>query len=154
MLATDVLKDNYRSILALFDRYERAGRGEHALKRELFERIKRAVRTQLSLEEELLYPAMIREPSPEAGRRLDEVLQDHLVLDDLLMSLAALRTQDRRFDVRLAMLRRRVDEHRRLEEGGPYQEVRRALKRSALEKLGALIRARLDLLSRVAVPLY
>jgi iron-sulfur cluster repair protein YtfE (RIC family) len=153
MLATDVLKNNHKAILDLFDRYRRTGRGDHGKRMELFRQIKRSVRTHLSLEEEMLYPAMIRRPSPDAGRRLDGVLREHLFIDDLLTSLSELRPQDRQFDVQLQALRRRVEEHLLLEEDGPYDEIRRALKRSALEKLGALIRARIDLLSRVALPL-
>jgi len=150
MLATDVLRNNHRAILEVFDRYRRAGRGDYGKKKELFDRIKRAVRLHLSLEEEMLYPAMIRTPSPEAGRRLDGVLQEHLHLDDLLTTLSGLRPQDRQFDRVMAELRRRVEGHLMLEQDGPYEEIRRALKKEALEKLGARISARIDLLSRVA----
>ena len=153
MLATDVLKRNHRGILDLFDQYQRAGRGDARKKKDLFDRIKRAVRTHLSLEEEMLYPAMTRKPSPEAGRALDGVLQEHLLIDDLLTSLSELRPQDREFDSRIAGLRRAVEEHLLLEQRGPYGEIQRALKRGALEKLGARISARIDLLSRVAFPL-
>jgi hypothetical protein len=153
MLATDVLKDNHRAILELFDRYQRAGRGDHGQRRELFQQIKRTLRTHLSLEEEMLYPAMIRRPSPAAVRRLDGVLREHLHIDDLLTSLSGLQPEDRDFDPGLRELRRSVEEHLQLEELGPYGEIRRCLKRKALEKLGALIRARIDLLSRAAVPL-
>src|SRR5688500_18037875 len=151
MLATDVLRSNHQAILDLFDRYQRAGRGEFGKKKELFDQIKRAVRVHLSLEEEMLYPAMIRTPSPSAGRRLDGVLREHLYIDDLLTTLSALRPQDRTFYRTLLVLRRRVEEHLLLEQDGPYEEIRRSLKREALEKLGALILARIDLLSRVAV---
>ena len=153
MLATDVLKRNHRAILDLFDQYRRTGRGDHRRKRDLFERIRRAVRTHLSLEEEMLYPAMTRRPSPEAGRALDGILQDHLLIDDLLTSLSELRPQDREFDARIAGLRQAVEGHLLLEQKGPYGEIQRALKRKALEKLGARISARIDLLSRVAFPL-
>src|SRR5262245_47763635 len=152
MLATDVLKRNHQAILELFDRVRRLGRGDHRQKKELFERIKRSLRTHLSLEEEMLYPAMTRKPSPEAGRWLDGVLQEHLRIDDLLTSLSLLRPQDREFDVGIAELRRTVEEHLLLEQKGPYGEIRRALKRRTLERLGARIRARIDLLSRVAFP--
>jgi hypothetical protein len=148
MLATDVLRNNHQAILDLFDRYRRTGRGDHGKKKELFDRIKRAVRTHLSLEEEMLYPAMIRTPSPEAGRRLDGVLQEHLHLDDLLTTLSGLRPEDRHFDRWILELRRRVEGHLVLEQDGPYDEIRRALKKEALEKLGARISARIDLLSR------
>jgi hemerythrin superfamily protein len=153
MLATDVLKRNHQAILELFDQYRRAGHGDHRRKKDLFDRIRRAVRTHLSLEEEMLYPAMTRRPSPEAGRALDGILQDHLLIDDLLTSLAELRPQDREFDARIAGLRRAVEDHLLLEQKGPYGEIQRALKRKALEKLGERIRARIDLLSRVAFPL-
>ena len=154
MRATDVLKRNHEEILALFHRYPRAGRGDPRKKKELFERIKRAVRTHLCLEEEMLYPAITRTPSPEAGRRLDGVLQEHLFIDDLLTSLSGMRPQDRHFDLYIDALRRRVEEHLRLEQKGPYGEIERALKRAALEKLGARISARIDLLRRAAVPAY
>lgn len=153
MLATDVLTRNHKAILDLFDRYKRAGRTDHRKKKELFELIRRSVRTHLSLEEEMLYPAMTRTPSPEAGRALDGVLQEHLFIDDVLTSLSGLQPQDREFDLRMMILRRRVEEHLLLEQHGPYEEIRRALKRKALEKLGAEISARIDLLARVALPL-
>ena len=150
MLATDVLRNNHRAILELFDRYRRAGRADYGKKKELFDQIKRALRTHLSLEEEMLYPAMIRTPSPDAGRRLDGVLQEHLHLDDLLTTLSELKPQDRQFDRCMAALRRRVEGHLMLEQDGPYEEIRHALKKEALEKLGARISARIDLLTRVA----
>src|SRR5437016_6158706 len=115
MLATDVLKKNHQAILELFDRYRRTGRGDSRKKKALFDQIKRALRTHLCLEEEMLYPAMTRTPSPEAGRRLDGVLQEHLYIDDLLMSLSETRPQDREFDLRIDALRRKVDEHFHLE---------------------------------------
>src|SRR5688572_18018213 len=144
MLATDVLKKNHQSILELFDRYQKVARGDHRAKKELFGRIKRAVRTHLSLEEEMLYPAMTRKPSPDAGRALDGVLQEHLLIDDLLASLSDLTPQDKDYDHRIARLRRVVEEHLLLEQKGPYGEIRRALKRRALEKHGARISARID----------
>lgn len=153
MLATDVLTRNHRCILDLFDRYKRIVRSDYRRKKELFDQIKRAVRTHLCLEEEMLYPAMTRTPSPEAGRALDDVLQEHLLLDDALMTLSETRPQEREFDLRMASLRGLVEEHLRLEQSGPYEEIRRALKRRALEKLGAEISARIDLLARVVVPL-
>src|SRR4029453_10789738 len=120
MLATDVLKRNHRAILELFEQYRRTGRADHRRKKDLFDRIRGGVRTHLSLEEEMLYPAMTRRPSPEAGRRLDGILQDHLLIDDLLTSLAELRPQDREFDARIAGLRQAVEEHLLLEQKGPY----------------------------------
>ena len=153
MLATDVFLKNHRSILDLFDRYRRSTRGNYRKKKELFDCIKRAVRLHLCLEEEMLYPAMTRTPSPEAGRALDGVLQEHLFIDDALSSLSQMRPQDREYDLLMATLRRRVEDHHRLEQCGPYGEIRRALKREALEKLGAEISARIDLLARVALPL-
>jgi len=96
---------------------------------------------------------MARTPSPEPGRRLDRVLQQHLYIADLRMSLSETRPQDREFDLRIDALRRKVDEHFHLEQVGPYEEIRRALKRRALEKLGAENSARIDLLSRVPLPL-
>lgn len=153
MLATDVLTRNHESILELFDRYRRVARGDHRKRKDLFDRIKRAVRMHLSLEEEMLYPAMTRTPTPEAGRALDGVLQEHLFIDDALASLSELRPQDREFDLLMATLRHRVEGHLRLEQNGPYEAIRRVLKREALEKLGAEISARIDLLARVALPL-
>ena len=150
MLATDVLRINHQAILELFDRYQRTGRADHRTRKDLVDRIKRSLRTHLSLEEEMLYPAMTRKPSPDAGRRLDRILQEHLLLDDRLAALSELRPQDREYDLRVAELRRMVEEHLLLEQNGPYGEIRRALKRKALEKLGARIRARIDLLRRVA----
>jgi hypothetical protein len=151
MLATDVLLKNHRSILDLFDPYRRFARGDYRRKKELFDRIKRAVRLHLCLEEEMLYPAMTRTPSPEAGRALDGVLQEHLFIDDALATLSQMRPQDRQYDSMMGMLRRRLEDHLRLEQRGPYGEIRRALKREALEKLGAEISARIDLLARVAL---
>src|SRR5262245_66630715 len=98
MLATDVLLKNHRSILDLFDRYRRSARGDYRKKKELFERIKRAVRLHLCLEEEMLYPAMTCTPSPEAGRALDGVLQEHLFIDDVLASLSRMKPRDREYD--------------------------------------------------------
>jgi hypothetical protein len=152
MLATDVLTRNHRAILDLFDRYRRLGRTDYRRKKELFDHIRRAVRTHLGLEEEMLYPAMTRTPTPEAGRALDGVLLEHLFIDDLLASMSGLQPRDRDFDVRMTVLRRRVEDHLLLEQHGPYGEIRRALKRRALEKLGAEISARIDLLARVALP--
>jgi hypothetical protein len=152
MLATDVLTKNHQGILQLFDRYKRAGRADYRRKKELFDRIKRATRTLLTLEEEMLYPALTKTPSPEAARALDGVLQEHLFIDDVLTSLSSLQPRDRDFDLRMTILRRRVEEHLLLEQQGPYGDIRRALTRKALEKLGAEISSRMELLARVAVP--
>lgn len=152
MLATDVLTKNHKAILELFERYKRTSRADYRKKKDLFDQIKRAVRMHLSLEEEMLYPAMTRTPTPEAGRALDGVLQEHLFIDDVLTSLSGMQPQEREFDLRMMILRRRVEEHLLLEQHGPYEEVRRVLKRRAQEKLGAEISARIDLLARVALP--
>ncbi len=152
MIATEVLRRNHLSILELFARYRRSGRCDPPKKKALFGLIKRAVRMHLSLEEEMLYPAMIRKPSPEAGQALDDVLQEHLQIDDLLDSLSNLDAQDREFDRKMTSLKERVERHLLKEQNGPYGEARRTLRREKLEKLGAEISARLDLLSRAAYP--
>jgi hemerythrin-like domain-containing protein len=148
MRATDVLRNNHKAILVLL---ERCRHGGNHRRRDLFSRIKRAVRTHLCLEEEMLYPAMHRRPSPNADRNLDPLFQEHIVLDDQLRILSGMGTQHRDFNARLGSLSWRMKEHLVLEQNGPYREIQRVLKREDQEKLGAQISARLELLSRAAL---
>lgn len=150
MQATDVLDDHHRTILDLVDGFPRLGRGNRSRRRELFDQLQRAVRQHLGLEEEMLYPAMFRRPLPDAGRRLDRVLQEHLFLGDQLRILGDLGTEHRRFPFLLAAFRRRLKAHQALEHKGPYREIRGVLKKESLERLGSLIGARIELLRRAA----
>jgi hypothetical protein len=150
MRATDVLRNNHKAIFDLFERCRRAGGGD-LRRRDHFNRIKRAVRTHLCLEEEMLYPAMMRWPSADADRRLDALFQEHILLDDQLRILSGMGTKHRDFNARLGSLCWRMKEHLVLEQNGPYREIQRVLKRKDQEKLGAQITARLDLLSRAAL---
>jgi len=150
MLATNVLRNNHAALLELFNRYKRSRRMSPRRKKELFDRIRRGLKAHLGIEEEMLYPALSRRPSPEAGDRLEAVLQDHLDIDERLASLSEMGPVHRKFGRDLGALRRKVEDHLLVEQRGPYQKVRRLLKRQALEELGTRIQARLELLDESA----
>lgn len=150
MLAIEVLSHHHRSILFLFRRYWRIGPNHPTRKRELFERIKLALKIQFTVEEEMVYPALTRISSSELGH-LDSVLEEHVLIDYLLVSLTEIQERNRAFDRRMDTLSRRVKEHLRLEQQGPYQELRRRLNPERQAMLGNEIRARIDLISQAAM---
>lgn len=138
-------------LMVLFRRFQGLGRRAYCQKKELFSQVKRSLKIQFILEEEMLYPALVSQPTSEIGSRLAGILEEHLLIDHLLLTLSESPRIDRTFDHRMDALRRRAEEHFRLERRGPYEEIRHRLNKDALERLGAEMRSRILLMNGRAV---
>jgi len=147
MLATEVLIRHHRKLQGLFERYRRQARSGSRGKKATFDVLQRTLRLHLALEEELLFPATTRTPSPEAAQDLDGALQEHQEIGELLDSLSRSHPGKPAFENRMRLLERRIRGHLRLEKAGPYGMVREVLDAGEHESLGAQISARIALLS-------
>ena len=148
MLATLVLEGNHRSLRKLFARFRRLPSWSAARRAILFDEIKRSIRIQVSVEEELLYPTLSGRPSPEGGAAFEGLLQHHFEIEELLAELALLGPRDPSFDAGMRRLEKKTSSYFREARRGPYQEARRRLSRRRLEELGGKIRARMDVAIR------
>ena len=144
MLATRVLVRHQRNLRRLFAQIRRSPSSDRGRKAALFDEIKRSIRAQLSVEEEMLYPTLSGRPSPERGSQFEALLQHHFEIEELVAELAALGPQDTSFDGRLRVLEEKLSAYFREVRRGPYREARRRLSRRRLEELGGAIRARMD----------
>jgi hypothetical protein len=151
MLATDVMIRHHRKLHGLFEQYRRLARRGDRGKKATFELLQRTIRLHLALEEELLFPATTRTPSPEAALDLDGALQEHQEIGELLDSLSRSQPGKPLFESRMRLLERRIRGHLQLEKAGPYEMVLEVLNEGELESLGAQISARITLLSQTPV---
>src|ERR1051326_4391071 len=90
MLATRVLVRHQRNLRRLFAQIRRSPSSDRGRKAALFDEIKRSIRAQLSVEEEMLYPTLSGRPSPDRGSQFEALLQHHFEIEELVAELAAL----------------------------------------------------------------
>jgi iron-sulfur cluster repair protein YtfE (RIC family) len=129
-----LLQEDHRHVAELFDR---AGRDPT-----VFEEIQAELRLHSRIEEELVYPA-IRAAMPESERELiDQAVEDHADVKQMLTEIAALSSDTPEFDERFQDLRDSVEQHVEEEEDEMFARARAVLDAGALAELGERIESR------------
>jgi hemerythrin superfamily protein len=140
-LDVDAAVDAASMLVALHERVERqfaayeAAEGSHPRQYQAVGTINQALATHVTLEDELLYPALRAHTAhhdDEVDRQLE---QDHL-LDVVLVELGGMAPADRRYDAKVRLLMQLFRQHVRDAEALLVPELRRRLDPAEREQLG------------------
>jgi hemerythrin superfamily protein len=135
MDAITLLKDDHKTVEALFKRFERAGDDAHGVKREIVDKIIEELSIHAAVEEQLFYPAT-RATVPAVEDVALESLEEHHIVKWVLSELEKMDPADERFDAKVTVLMENVRHHVEEEEDDYFPKVRDELGRNALNDLG------------------
>jgi hemerythrin superfamily protein len=135
MDAISMLKDDHKTVEALFKRFEKAGDRAHSEKRAVVDRIIEELSKHAAIEEQLFYP-VVRATVPETEDIALESLEEHHIVKWILSELDKMAPEDERFDAKVTVLIENVRHHVKEEEAEFFPMVRDELGRNALGDLG------------------
>jgi len=130
-----MLKDDHRSVEALFKRFEKAGDRAFALKRNVVDTIVKELSKHAAIEEELFYPAT-RATVPGIDDMVLESIEEHHIVKWVLSEIEHMDPHEESFDAKVTVLIENVRHHVKEEEGDYFPKVRKELGRNALLELG------------------
>jgi hemerythrin superfamily protein len=143
--ALDLLKDDHDEVEKMFDQFEDSKDDADARsKRQLVERICKALEVHAQLEEEVFYPAFRKEKEMED--LLDEAAVEHQSVKSLVARLEASTPDDMLYDARVKVLSEYVKHHVREEEGEMFPKARSSA--VDLDALGQRMTARKEQLEQ------
>lgn len=135
MDAITLLKNDHKTVEALFKRYEKAGDAAFKEKRQIVDRIIEELAVHAAVEEQLFYP-VTRQTVPKTERIALESLEEHHIVKWVLSELDGMDPTDERFDAKVTVLIENVRHHVEEEETEYFPMVRDELGRNALGDLG------------------
>jgi hypothetical protein len=133
MKATDLLKQQHRTVEALFAKIE--GGEPEALKD-----LASALAAHMAIEHEFFYPES-RDVDEDA---ILEAFEEHAIAETALKRALALDPEDESFDARVAVLKELIQHHVKEEEGELFPQVEKELEATELEALGARMEKRFE----------
>jgi hemerythrin-like domain-containing protein len=133
MTATEILKQDHREAMGLFERLEGTDEasGGGGSKDELFDQLKGALTLHTKLEEQIFYPAL--ENFDETRDLIKESYREHRKVDQLL---AETNPAAGDFTGKLSELRRNVEAHVDEEESEMFPKAERLLGQARLQEMG------------------
>jgi hemerythrin superfamily protein len=135
MDAITMLKDDHKTVEALFKRFEKAGDGAIAEKRSIVDSIIEELAIHAAVEEQLFYP-VTRATVPATEDIALESLEEHHIVKWVLSELDGMNPEDERFEPKVKVLMENVRHHVKEEEEEYFPTVRDELGRNALADLG------------------
>ncbi|MCU1449003.1 MAG: hypothetical protein JWP02_1173 [Acidimicrobiales bacterium] len=140
MDAVTLLKNDHKTVEALFKKFEKAGPTAKKTKQDLVEKIIEELSIHAAIEEQVLYPAA-RQAVPDATDEVLEALEEHHIVKWVLSELDGMDPDDERFTAKVTVLIENVRHHVEEEEGELFPELRKAMKRKELEELAQAMEA-------------
>jgi hemerythrin superfamily protein len=135
MDAITLLRNDHKTVEALFKRFEKAGNNAFAQKREIVDRIVEELSVHAAIEEQVFYP-VARRMVPSSEDVALESLEEHHIVKWLLAELAELDPTHERFDAKVSVLMENVRHHVKEEESDFFPKVRETLSRAQLADVG------------------
>ena len=135
MDAITLLKNDHKTVEALFKRFEKAGDKAHVEKREIVDRIIEELSVHAAIEEQVFYPVARATVAGTEDVAL-ESLEEHHVVKWLLSELSELDPAHERFDAKVTVLIENVRHHVEEEETEFFPKMRKSLSRSQLADVG------------------
>jgi hemerythrin superfamily protein len=132
--AGQMLEALHRRVERQFQAYE-AAEGSHVRQRRAVRAIAKALATHVTVEDELLYPALRAQTGRHDGEVERQRQQDH-VLDLLLVELAGMIPSERGYDAKVGVLMQVFRQHARDAEALVIPELRGRLDPAEHERLG------------------
>jgi hemerythrin superfamily protein len=135
MDAITLLKDDHRTVEALFARFEKAGPRAYATKRRIVDAIIRELSMHAAIEEQVFYPA-VRGALAQTEDQVLESLEEHHLVKVTLAELEKTDPKDERFDAKVTVLIENVRHHVKEEEREMFPTVRQGVTAASLRTLG------------------
>ncbi|MCU1393180.1 MAG: hemerythrin [Ilumatobacteraceae bacterium] len=135
MDAITLLRNDHKTVEALFKRFEKAGDSAFVEKREIIDRIIEELSVHAAIEEQLFYPTA-RAAVPSTEDIALESIEEHHIVKWVLSELEGLDPRAERFDPKVTVLIENVRHHVEEEQNEFFPMVREALGRKALAELG------------------
>jgi hemerythrin superfamily protein len=135
MDAITLLKQDHRTVEKLFKQFEKAGDNAHKTKRKIVDQVIEELARHAAIEEQVFYPAVRDEVKGVEDLTL-EALEEHHVVKWTLSELEGMSPEHERFTAKMTVLMESVRHHVEEEEGEMFPEVRKALGRKRLGKIG------------------
>ena len=135
MDAVTLLRNDHKTVEALFKKFEKAGPNAHKTKQDLVEKVVEELSIHAAIEEQVLYPAA-RKAMPDASEQVLEALEEHHIVKWVLSELDGMDPQDERFDAKVTVLKELVLHHAKEEERDLFPKIRKALTPADLRDLG------------------
>ncbi len=135
MDAITLLKQDHKTVNALFRKYEKLGDEAYTAKREVVDQIIEELSVHAVIEEQVFYPA-VKGISEDLKDHVLESLEEHHVVKWLLDELVGLDPEHERFDAKVTVLIENVRHHVEEEETEFFPEVRQSLGRKVLGEIG------------------
>jgi hemerythrin superfamily protein len=132
--ATVVLRDDHRTVEALFRQFEQASSTAGRKKKKLVRKMVDELALHADLEEQVFYPAV-----QAAAKDEDIVLkaiEEHGLVRTLLRDLQKMEPSEEHFEPKVRVLMEQVRHHIEEEEGEMFPKVREALTKDQLKDLG------------------
>jgi hemerythrin superfamily protein len=136
--ALAMLTADHRQVRALFQQYEDTS--DPYLKQIIAEHVFAALVLHALLEETIFYPALAELADAEGTQLVDDALQDHQRVRDVIAALQDI-ADDAAFEVRFHALRDDVEQHIEEEESAMFPQAAQALAEH-LEEITALMQER------------
>lgn len=137
MDAITLLTEDHKTVKGLFREFE--GLSDRAMKQrsELYAQISRELEIHTQIEERFFYP-VAREVTEDM---VPEAMEEHHVVDQLIMELRGMDPSDERFDAKMTVLIENVEHHAGEEEKEMFPAVKKQLDRARLVELGTQMAA-------------
>jgi hemerythrin-like domain-containing protein len=133
--AIGLIKEDHRTVEALFKRFEKAGSRAYKTKRTIADRVIKELSIHAAIEEQLLYPVM-RQHLPKGEELVQEAVVEHSEAKKALAAMKPLRGDDPLLDAKMAELIGGVRHHVKEEEREMLPQLRKAMSRTDLQELG------------------
>jgi hemerythrin-like domain-containing protein len=135
MDAIAFLKQEHKTIEALFGRFERAPKKQKRARKKTMTKIVEELASHADLEEQIFYP-IVHETTKEADPIL-KAMEEHDLVKGLMSELSKMEPEEDRFEAKSAVLLENSRHHIKEEERTLLPMIRRALKKGQLDELGS-----------------
>jgi hemerythrin superfamily protein len=132
MNALDLLIEDHQRVKHLFEQAQQIR--DNQQKKELFDQIDMELAIHAEIEETIFYPAL--DEHNELKDMVREARREHEEVEQLLLEIEDLATEDTDFTSQLAGLEESVEHHVAEEEGEMFPKVREIFDNDTLERLG------------------
>jgi hemerythrin superfamily protein len=136
MDAASLIEQDHRAVEDLFKQFETAGPQAYKTKDDLVLQITQELQAHATVEEEIFYPA-VEAMAAEQGRELvQEAVEEHQQVKQLLAELERMTAEDGGFDDKVLTLIENVRHHVEEEESEMLPQARQVLGEERLRQLG------------------
>jgi hemerythrin superfamily protein len=140
MDALKLLKEDHKTVKALFAEVEALSDRAASQRAKLFGRIDRELTMHAKVEETIFYPEFKRRTQDSEERQeVLEAYEEHAIVTNLLHELEHLEAKDETYKPKLTVLKELVNHHVKEEEGTMFKMARKLFEKDELDEIGVRI---------------